>query len=92
MVATDWTSGDHRKHAHIEHQLAGFIAFVGAIHQQRKALGHGTQLFKQGAPVRRIVLVAGRQRKDYGRPSIRGHHRNLGVVAVQLEMEKAFSQ
>src|SRR5829696_1564880 len=33
---------DYRNHAQIEHQLPGFISFVGAIHQQWKAFRHGT--------------------------------------------------
>ena len=30
----------------------------------------------------RIVVAAGRQRKDYGRASIRGNHMNLGVPSA----------
>jgi hypothetical protein len=40
---------NYRNHAQIQHQLPGFIAFVSAVHQQRKASWHGAQLFQQGA-------------------------------------------
>jgi hypothetical protein len=73
---------DSRNHAQIEHQLPGFIAFVGAVHQQWKALRHGAQLFQQGPPMRRIVVVSGRQRKRYGRSSIRRNHMNLGIPSA----------
>jgi len=32
----------HRNHTQIEHQLLGLIPFSSAIHQERKALRHGT--------------------------------------------------
>ena len=31
---------NHRNHAQIKYQLPGFIAFVSAVHQQRKAPRH----------------------------------------------------
>ena len=32
---------NHRHHSEAEHQLPGFVAFVGAINQHRQALQHG---------------------------------------------------
>jgi hypothetical protein len=59
--------------------LAGLIAFVSAIHQQRKSFRHGSQSFQQGPPFRRIVRMARRQREGYDRSSILGNQMNLGV-------------
>ncbi len=33
--------------------------------------------------MRRIMIVAGRQRKDYSRSSIRGNHMNLGKCPIR---------
>src|ERR1035437_3626625 len=38
---------DYWNHAEIQHQLAGLIAFVSAIHQQRKSFRHGYQNFQK---------------------------------------------
>jgi hypothetical protein len=49
-----------RDHAQAEHQLSGFLALVGAVHQHWQAFRHGPQFGQQGAAFGRIVRVAGR--------------------------------
>jgi hypothetical protein len=71
--------GDHAK---TEHQLSGFVAFVGALHQHRQALRHGAEVAQQGASLGCVVGVAGRQSEGYGRSSIRGNQMNLGVPSA----------
>ena len=82
MDAGGWLRRNDRNHAQIEHQLPGFVAFVSTVHQHRKAFGHRSQLFQQRPAVRRIVVIARRQRKDYGRSGIRGNHMNLCVPSA----------
>ena len=71
-----------RDHAQAEHQLPGFVALVGAIHQQRQAFPHRPQFRQQGATFGSIVRMAGRQGEGYGRSSIRGNQMNLGVPSA----------
>jgi hypothetical protein len=55
---------------------------ASAIHQQRKALRHGSEFFQQGPSVRRIVVVTRRKSNNYGRSSIRSNHMNLGIPSA----------
>src|SRR5258707_13166717 len=71
-----------RDHAQAEHQLPGFVALVGAIHQQRQAFRHGPQFRQQGPTFGSILRMAGRQGEGYGRSSIRGNQMNLGVPSA----------
>ncbi len=64
------------------HKLPGFIALVGAIHRQGKPFRHRTQWFEQRTALRRVVCVARRKRKGYGRPSIRGNQMNFRVPSA----------
>src|SRR5271163_119790 len=68
----------HRNHAQVEHQLAGLVALVGAVHQQEELFRHRAQLREQRPPLRRVVRVARREGEGYGRKSIRDNHINLG--------------
>jgi hypothetical protein len=70
---------NYRDHAEAEHQLPGFIAFVGSIHQHWKTFWHGAEFSQQGTSFGRVVCVARGQREGYGRSSIRGNQMNLGV-------------
>ena len=65
-----------RDHAQAKHQLPGFVAFVGAIHQQRLTFPHRPQFRQQGATFGSMVSMAGRQGEGYGRSSIRGNQMN----------------
>jgi hypothetical protein len=47
-------------HAQAEHKLSGLIAFVGTIHQQRKALGHWPETGQQSTAFGSIVSAARR--------------------------------
>ena len=73
---------NHRDHAQTEHQLPGLVAFVGPIHQHWQAFRHRPKFGQQGTAFGRIVRVAGRQGKGYGRSSIRGNQMNLGVPSA----------
>ena len=73
---------NHRNEAQIERQLPGFIAFVGAIHQQVQGSAGCAQAVQQGAPCGASCAWPGRQGKHYGRSSIRGNHMNLGVPSA----------
>jgi hypothetical protein len=55
-VGLGWNDRDH---AEAEHQLSGFVAFIGSIHQHWQALRHGAKFGQQGASFGRIVGVAG---------------------------------
>ena len=69
---------NNRDEPKIECELPGFISFVCPIHQQMQRPGSLTQIAEQLATLGRIVGLAGRQCKRYGRSSIRGNHMNLG--------------
>ena len=71
--------GDHAK---AEHQLSGFVTFIGPIHQHWQAPRHGAKFSQQGASFGRIMGVAGGQGEGYGRSSIRGNQMNLGVPSA----------
>ena len=62
--------------------MPGFIAFVSAVHDQMAArwgLAHGQQ---QGAPFRRVGLLARGQAQAQGAASICGNQMNLGGPAA----------
>ena len=70
---------DHWHQAQFKRQLTRLIPFVGAVHQQiQRAVGR-TESIQQCAAFGRIVCLAWRQCKRYGRSSIRGNHMNLGA-------------
>jgi len=73
---------DHWNHVQVEHRLPRFIALIDAIHQQRQAFRHRSQILRQQPALRCIVVVAGRKGEDYGRSIIRGNHRNLGLPSA----------
>jgi hypothetical protein len=50
----------------------------GPVHQQMQRPRGVTQIAQQLATLGCVVGLAGRQRKRYGRSSIRGNHMNLG--------------
>ena len=62
----------------IQSQLAGLVVLVGTVHQQRQRRGQRPQAGEQIAALRGVVRLAGRERKRYRRPSIRGNQMNLG--------------
>ena len=62
----------------VQRQLPGFVALVGAIHQQMDRPVGFAQAADQLAPLGGIVGLAWRKGKGYGRSSIRGNHMNLG--------------
>ncbi len=68
---------NHRHEAKIERQLAGFIAFVSAIHQQMNRPLHWPQVFKQRAACGCVMCVARRQSERDGCSSICGNHMNF---------------
>jgi len=78
----------HRNHAQVEHQLAGLVALVGAVHQQAEFFRHRPQLREQRPSLRRVVRVARRESEGYGRSSIRGNHMNLGVPSAPRLAER----
>ena len=63
----------------IERELAGFISFVGSVHQQVQRPMGRTQPIQQCAAFGRIVRLSWGQCKGYSRSSIRGNHMNLGA-------------
>jgi hypothetical protein len=81
-VHASWTGAGRWNHAQIQHQLAGLIAFVGAIQHQGKSFRHGSQLFPQGLSFRRILRVAGRQSERYDPSSIHGNQMNLSIPSA----------
>ena len=50
---------NHWDHAEAEHQLSGFIALVGAIHQHRQAFRHRAEFGQQGTSFGSVVGIAG---------------------------------
>jgi|SRR5438445_3900093 len=71
--------GDNRHKAKIKRELAGFIALIGAIHQQIQRTAGRAEPVEQGAAFGRIVRLAWGQCEGYSRSSIRGNHMNLGA-------------
>src|SRR5512134_3689563 len=71
-----------RVEAQVQGQLAGLVAFVGAVHDQVQAPIRTAQRGQQLAALGRVVRLARRQRERYGRPSICGNHMNLGGPAA----------
>src|SRR5688572_16868269 len=67
-----------RNEPEIQGELARLIALVGAVHEQVNRPRCGSQLTQQLASFRCIVGLSGRERKRYGRSSIRGNQMNLG--------------
>jgi len=62
----------------VESQLPGLVTLVGAVHDQvHRAIGPAKRL-EQFASLGSVVRLARRERKRYGRSSIRGNHMNLG--------------
>ena len=69
----------NRNVAQVEGQLASLAPFVGPVHEQVDRPRGRSQSLQKLAPFWRVVGLAGRQRKRYGRSSIRGNQMNLGV-------------
>lgn len=68
--------------AEVKCQLSGFIAFVGPVHQQVDRPCSGSQSLQKLASFWRIVRLTGRERKSYGRSSIRGNQMNFGIPSA----------
>src|SRR5712691_3373705 len=64
--------------AEVKGELPRLVALVCPVHQQVQRPGRLAQMAQQLAPLGRIVGLARRQGKRYGRSSIRGNHMNLG--------------
>jgi hypothetical protein len=73
---------DNGKQSQLERELAGLVAFVGAVHHQGQPGGHRPQCFEQRAALRRIMRLARREGEGYGCSSIRGNQMNLGVPSA----------
>ena len=73
---------DNRREAQIKGQLPRLVAFVGPIHDQMQVSVRCAQHSEQLASLGRVASLARRQRKRYGRSSIRGNHMNLGGPAA----------
>ncbi len=70
--------GNHRNEAEIRSQLAGFVVFVGTIHDEVQGCGQWSDTTKKLASSLGIGGLARREREGYSRSSIRGNHMNLG--------------
>ena len=67
-----------RDESQVQRQLPGFVALVGAIHQQVNRPFWRAQLAQKRPALGPIVGLSGRKGERYGRSSIRGNHMNLG--------------
>src|SRR5271170_363446 len=74
--------GNDRDEAEIQRQLAGFVVFVGAVHDQMQRGRQRTDAAQQLASLDGVGGLAGREREGYGRSSIRGNHMNLGCPSA----------
>jgi hypothetical protein len=74
--------GNDRNHVQLQHQLPGFIAFVGPVHHQRNFDRHRSQFQQQLSAHRSIVRLSRRQAENYCRSSIRGNQMNFGVPSA----------
>ena len=78
-IGFGWHNGDEPQ---VQRKLPGFLALIRPIHQQAHGpiwFTHGTDQF---AAFWRVVCLTRRQRKRYGRSSIRGNHMNLGCPSA----------
>ena len=74
-IALGWHDGFESQ---VQGELSSFVALVGAVHDQvHRAVG-SAERFEQLASFGSVVRLARRERKRYGRSSIRGNHMNLG--------------
>src|SRR4029077_21039730 len=69
---------NHRSEPKVEGQLPGLVTLVRSVHQKMHWPRASPQTTKQLATLGRVMGLAGRQCKRYGRSSIRGNHMNLG--------------
>ena len=74
-----WDDGNE---AQVQSELAGFVAFVGPVHQQMQGAIGRPQAVEQSTAFNCVVRLAGRQRERYGCSSIRGNHMNLGFPSA----------
>jgi hypothetical protein len=68
--------------AQVQRKLPGFLAFICPVHQQAHGPVGFAHCAEQPAAFGRIVGLARRQCKRYGRASIRGNHMNLGCPSA----------
>ncbi len=70
---------DPGREAEVGNPPAGFLVFIGPIHDQCRSVRRFLQPLPELPPLRGIVRVAGRAREGNGRWGIRGHQRKRGV-------------
>ena len=69
---------DDRDKSEVQCQLAGFVALVGAVHEQVNRPCCRSQLGQQFSSFGRIVGLTRRKRELYSRSVIRGNQMNFG--------------
>ena len=72
----------HGGEAQVKRQLPRLVTLVRPVHDQMHAPIRAAQRSQQLAALGRVVRLARRQGKRYGRSSIRGNHMNLGGPAA----------
>ena len=75
---------NHGRISQRQSQLACFVAFVCAVHDETKRSILLAQTIEQLASFRGIMGLAWGKRERYGRSSIRGNHMNLGGPAAAV--------
>ena len=71
-----------RRHSNVADELAGLVAFAGAVHRQRRARDRIGPALQQGAAFGRVVGLAAGQAKNHCLPGTCGDHVDLGVPSA----------
>ena len=74
--------GNHREEAKVQSQLERLVVLIGTVHDEIQRGGQRSDAAQQLAAFDRVGGLARRERKRYGRSSIRGNQMNLGGPAA----------